>query len=147
VQLKPVPFRLFRDTPVDALTPNVLTLRIDPAHGTSFDFNVKTPGPVMQVGPVQSSFDYGDFFAERANVGYETLLYDCMLGDETLFQRADSIETSWCAVDDVLHPKSGGAMPVHGYAAGSEGPAEADALLARDGHAWRPLKQDAVQKK
>jgi glucose-6-phosphate 1-dehydrogenase len=70
-----------------------------------------------------------------------------MLGDETLFQRADSIETSWCAVDDVLHPKSGGAMPVHGYAAGSEGPAEADALLARDGHAWRPLKRDAVQKK
>nr|WKF59690.1 Glucose-6-phosphate 1-dehydrogenase [Paraburkholderia busanensis] len=147
VQLKPVPFRLFRDTPVDALTPNVLTLRIDPAHGTSFDFNVKTPGPVMQVGAVQSSFDYADFFAERANVGYETLLYDCMLGDETLFQRADSIETSWAAVDDVLHPKHGGAQPVHGYAAGSEGPAEADALLARDGHAWRPLKQDPVEKK
>jgi glucose-6-phosphate 1-dehydrogenase len=147
VQLKPVPFRLFRDTPVDALTPNVLTLRIDPAHGTSFDFNVKTPGPVMQVGAVQSSFDYGDFFTERANVGYETLLYDCMLGDETLFQRADSIETSWAAVDEVLHPKSGGAMPVRGYPAGSEGPKEADALLARDGHAWRPLKQDAVQKK
>ncbi|MFL9948533.1 glucose-6-phosphate dehydrogenase [Paraburkholderia agricolaris] len=147
VQLKPVPFRLFRDTPVDALTPNVLTLRIDPAHGTSFDFNVKTPGPLMQIGAVQSSFDYADFFAEKANVGYETLLYDCMLGDETLFQRADSIETSWAAVDDVLHPKTGGAMPVHGYPAGSEGPAEADALLARDGHAWRPLKRDAVEKK
>jgi glucose-6-phosphate 1-dehydrogenase len=147
VQLKPVPFRLFRDTPVDALTPNVLTLRIDPAHGTSFDFNVKTPGPVMQIGAVQSSFDYADFFAERANVGYETLLYDCMLGDETLFQRADSIETSWCAVDDVLHPRTGGALPVHGYAAGSEGPAQADELLARDGRAWRPLKREAVQKK
>ncbi|MBN3845798.1 glucose-6-phosphate dehydrogenase [Paraburkholderia sp. Ac-20342] len=147
VQLKPVPFRLFRDTPVDALTPNVLTLRIDPAHGTSFDFNVKTPGPVMQVGAVQSSFDYADFFAERANVGYETLLYDCMLGDATLFQRADSIETSWCAVDDVLHPKRGGALAVHGYAAGSEGPAAADALLARDGHAWRPLQRSAVEKK
>jgi glucose-6-phosphate 1-dehydrogenase len=144
---KRLAFRLFRDTPVDALTPNVLTLRIDPAHGTSFDFNVKTPGPVMQVGGVQSSFDYADFFAERANVGYETLLYDCMLGDATLFQRADSIETSWCAVDDVLHPKSGGAMPVHGYAAGSEGPAQADALLARDGHAWRPLQQHVVEKK
>ncbi|HEY2021595.1 glucose-6-phosphate dehydrogenase [Paraburkholderia sp.] len=147
VQLKPVPFRLFRDTPVDALTPNVLTLRIDPAHGTSFDFNVKTPGPVMQVGAVQSSFDYNDFFAERANVGYETLLYDCMLGDETLFQRADSIETSWCAVDEVLHPKIGGPIEVHGYPAGSEGPAEADALLARDGHAWRPLRPDAAGKK
>jgi glucose-6-phosphate 1-dehydrogenase len=141
VQLKPVPFRLFRDTPVDALTPNVLTIRIDPTHGSSFDFNVKVPGPVMRVGAVQSSFDYDDFFDERANVGYETLLYDCMLGDATLFQRADSIETAWCAVDDVLHPKSGGAVPVHGYAAGSDGPAEADALLARDGHVWRPLQQ------
>ncbi|TCK37905.1 glucose-6-phosphate 1-dehydrogenase [Paraburkholderia sp. BL8N3] len=138
VQLKTVPFRLFRDTPVDRLTPNVLTLRIDPAHGTSFDFNVKVPGPVMQIGAAQSSFSYGDFFTERPNVGYETLLYDCMLGDETLFQRADSIETSWAVADPVLHPKDG-PLPVHGYAAGSEGPAEADALLAADGRAWRSL--------
>ena len=141
VQLKAVPFRLFRDTPVNALTPNVLTLRIDPTHGTSFDFNVKAPGPVMQMGAVQSSFNYGDFFDEQPNVGYETLLYDCMLGDETLFQRADSIETSWAAVDDVLHPKSG-LLPVHGYPAGSQGPAEADALLASSGHSWRPLSKD-----
>jgi glucose-6-phosphate 1-dehydrogenase len=146
VQLKAVPFRMFRDTPVDALTPNVLTLRIDPTHGTSFDFNVKTPGPVMQIGAVQSAFNYGDFFAERPNVGYETLLYDCMLGDVTLFQRADSIETSWAVVEDVLHPK-GKPLPVHGYPAGSEGPAEADALLARDGHTWRPLQHDADGKK
>ncbi|WP_133646545.1 glucose-6-phosphate dehydrogenase [Paraburkholderia flava] len=146
VQLKPVPFRLFRDTPVDALTPNVMTLRIDPAHGTTFDFNVKVPGPVMQIGAVQSTFDYSNFFAERANVGYETLLYDCMLGDETLFQRADSIEATWAAVEDVLHPK-GGAVQVHGYPAGSEGPKESDALLARDGRAWRPLVQEPAAKK
>ncbi|WP_322052868.1 glucose-6-phosphate dehydrogenase [Paraburkholderia bannensis] len=139
VQLKSVPFRLFRDTPVDALTPNVLTLRIDPSHGTSFDFNVKTPGPVMEIGAVRSSFDYDDFFAQHANVGYETLLYDCMLGDATLFQRADSIEATWAAVDDVLHPKHGEAVPVHGYASGSAGPAQADALLAQDGRAWRTL--------
>jgi glucose-6-phosphate 1-dehydrogenase len=137
VQLKSVPFRLFRDTPVDALTPNVLTLRIDPSHGTSFDFNVKTPGPVMQIGAVRSSFNYDDFFRAPANVGYETLLYDCMLGDETLFQRADSIEATWAAVDDVLHPKHDATIPVHDYAAGSAGPAEADALLARDSRAWR----------
>ncbi|WP_321846869.1 glucose-6-phosphate dehydrogenase [Paraburkholderia bannensis] len=139
VQLKSVPFRLFRDTPVDALTPNVLTLRIDPSHGTSFDFNVKTPGPLMEIGAVRSSFDYDDFFAQHANVGYETLLYDCMLGDATLFQRADSIEATWAAVDDVLHPKNGEAVPVHGYASGSAGPAQADALLAQDGRAWRTL--------
>lgn len=139
VQLKSVPFRLFRDTPVDALTPNVLTLRIDPSHGTSFDFNVKTPGPVMEIGAVRSSFDYDDFFAQHANVGYETLLYDCMLGDATLFQRADSIEATWAAVDGVLHPKDGASVPVHAYASGSAGPEEADALLAQDGRAWRTL--------
>jgi glucose-6-phosphate 1-dehydrogenase len=138
VQLKAVPFLLFRDTPVDTLKPNVLTLRIDPEHGTSFDFNVKVPGPVMQVGPVKSTFKYGDFYDEKPNVGYETLLYDCMLGDETLFQRADSIETSWAAVDAVLHPE-GGALPVHGYTAGSAGPKEADELLQADGRAWRSL--------
>ncbi|MGF6595953.1 glucose-6-phosphate 1-dehydrogenase [Paraburkholderia sp. GAS448] len=138
VHLKTVPFRLFRDTAVDTLTPNVLTLRIDPTHGTSFDFNVKVPGPMMQIGPVQSAFNYSDFFAEGANVGYETLLYDCMLGDETLFQRADSIETSWAAVENVLHPKDG-PLPVHGYPAGNAGPEESDQLLARDGRTWRPL--------
>ncbi|WP_043288753.1 glucose-6-phosphate dehydrogenase [Paraburkholderia oxyphila] len=139
LQLRRVPFRLFRDTPVDALTPNVLTLRIDPTHGTSFDFSVKTPGPVMQIGAVQSSFDYDDFFTEQTNIGYETLLYDCMLGDQTLFQRADSIEAAWAAVDGVLHPKDGAAVRVQAYAAGSEGPAEAQALLAQDGRAWRAL--------
>jgi glucose-6-phosphate 1-dehydrogenase len=145
VQLKAVPFLLFRDTPVDTLVPNVLTLRIDPEHGTTFDFNVKVPGPVMQVGAVKSSFKYGDFFDEKPNVGYETLLYDCMLGDETLFQRADSIETSWAAVDGVLHPE-GGPLPVHGYTAGSAGPKEADELLKADGRAWRPLADEHTQK-
>ncbi|CAG9215973.1 Glucose-6-phosphate 1-dehydrogenase [Paraburkholderia caribensis] len=139
VQLKRVPFLMFRNTPVEALTPNVFTLRIDPAHGTRFDFNVKVPGPAMQIGAVRSAFNYNDFFDERANVGYETLLYDCMLGDETLFQRADSIESSWCAVDRVLHPE-GGPLPVYGYPAGSSGPAQADELLARDGRAWRSLQ-------
>jgi glucose-6-phosphate 1-dehydrogenase len=138
VQLKSVPYRLFRDTPVDTLVPNVLTLRIDPEHGTTFDFNVKVPGPVMQLNAVKSSFNYSDFFEEKANVGYETLLYDCMLGDETLFQRADGIETAWAAVEAVTHPQAG-ALPVHGYPAGSAGPKEADALLAADGRAWRPL--------
>jgi glucose-6-phosphate 1-dehydrogenase len=145
IQLKTVPFLLFRDTPVESLTPNVFTIRIDPAHGTSFDFNVKVPGPIMQIGPVRSKFDYADFFAERANVGYETLLYDCMLGDETLFQRADSIETAWAAVDKVLHPDT--PLEVHGYAAGSAGPKAADDLLAADGRAWRPLTDTQVQKK
>jgi glucose-6-phosphate 1-dehydrogenase len=147
VQLKRIPFRLFRDTPVDALTPNVLTLSIDPSHGTTFDFNVKVPGPAMQISAVQSSFDYDDFFAQRANVGYETLLYDAMIGDETLFQRADGVEAAWRAVEGVLHPLDGGTIEPHGYAAGSDGPAEAAALLAREGRAWRPLVPRATRNK
>ncbi len=115
----------------------MFTIRIDPTHATSFDFNVKVPGPVMQISPVRSKFDYADFFAECANVGYETLLYDCMLGDETLFQCADSIKTAWAAVDRVLHPDQ--PLEVHGYAAGSAGPKAADDLLAVNGRAWRPL--------
>jgi glucose-6-phosphate 1-dehydrogenase len=145
VYLKAAPLQIFRDTPVDTLKHNVLTLRVDPSHGTSFAFNVKMPGPVMQVSPVQAAFDYDDFFSQRPNVGYETLLYDCMLGDQTLFQRADSIETSWAAVDAVLHPRSG-EVPVRDYPAGSAGPAEADALLARDGHAWMPLDRQPAEK-
>jgi glucose-6-phosphate 1-dehydrogenase len=96
---------------------------------------------------VHSSFDYDDFFAEHANVGYETLLYDCMLGDQTLFQRADGIEAAWSTVDGVLHPELDAALPVYEYAAGSEGPAQADALLARDGRAWRTLAQTQAKKK
>ncbi len=132
-----MPFLLFRDTPVDTLTPNVSTLHIDPAHGTSFDFNVKVPGPLMRIGAVRSKFDHDDFFSGRPNVGYETLLYDCMLGDETLFQRADSIETAWAAVDHVLYPDK--PLELHGYPAGSAGPKPADDLLAADGRAWRTL--------
>ena len=137
VHFKPPPYRLFRDTPVTDLAPNVLRLRISPDPGAVTTMNVKRPGPQMHLAPVDTGFRYGDFFDPAPSVGYETLLYDCMMGDATLFQRADNIEAGWAAVEPLL--KAWADAPVALYPAGSAGPSEADALLARDGHAWLPL--------
>ena len=110
---------------------------IDPERGIETRFGVKVPGPEMRLGRAAMAFRCGDIFPERPNVGYETILHDCMLGDATLFQRADNVEAGWAAVQPLLDAwRTGGPEP---YAAGGEGPAGADALLARDGRSWRPL--------
>jgi len=85
-------------------------------------------------------FAYGTFFKDAPETGYETLLYDCMIGDATLFQRADNVEAGWTAVQPILDAwAETPAKDFPNYVAGSDGPEAADALLARDGHAWRPL--------
>jgi len=122
-------------------TPDTLRLRIDPEQGLSLDLNAKRPGPEMRLGRVVAAFEYGDFFHETPSVGYETLLYDCMTGDATLFQRADGIEAAWTAVEPLL--EAWRDAPVASYAAGSDGPEEAVRLAARDGHAWLPLGDTA----
>jgi glucose-6-phosphate 1-dehydrogenase len=139
IHYKPAPYRMFRDTPVEELTPNVVRLLIDPEQGTETLFMAKVPGPEMRLGRVDMSMRYKDFFQERANVGYETLLYDCMMGDATLFQRADAIEASWAAVQPVLDAWGRGEGSLDTYAAGSEGPAAADEMLERDGRHWLKL--------
>ena len=140
VQLKPPACGLFRDT-AGSGTPDLINLQIGPGQGVEAQFNVKIPGPALRVGQATMGFRYADLFAERPNVGYETLLYDCMMGDVTLFQRADNIEAGWAAVEPLLDSwKSGGEPEM--YASGSDGPAGADALLARDGRSWRPLTGD-----
>ncbi len=136
---KPAPYRMFRDTLVEALTPNVVRLLIDPDQGIETQFDAKVPGPEMRLGRVETSMRYKDYFKERPNVGYETLLYDCMAGDATLFQRADAIEASWRAVQPLLESWGRGEGEVEAYEAGSQGPAGADALLARDGRSWQRL--------
>ena len=137
---KPAPYRMFRDTPVDKLTPNIVRLLIDPDQGIETQFDAKVPGPEMRLGRVGSSLRYKDFFSEKPNVGYETLLYDCMIGDTTLFQRADAIEASWRAVQPLLESWGRGEGEVETYPAGSEGPQGAADLLAHDGRTW--LKVD-----
>jgi glucose-6-phosphate 1-dehydrogenase len=140
IQFKQAPFALFRDTPVERLTPNDLILQIQPEEGATLRFSAKIPGPNVNMDGVEMKFNYKDHFNAAPNTGYETLIYDCMIGDATLFQRADNIEAGWRVVQPALEAwaKDGAkALPI--YPAGSSGPSEADALLARDGRRWRPI--------
>jgi len=140
VQFRQAPYALFRDTPVDRLPANILTLRIQPDEGLSLSFSAKRPGAEIEIDGVEMDFAYRDYFAPLASVGYETLIYDCLIGDATLFQRADTVEAAWCAVQGLLNAwASAPADDFPNYAAGSAGPAAADRLLARNGHAWLPI--------
>jgi glucose-6-phosphate 1-dehydrogenase len=140
IQFKQAPFALFRGTPVERLTPNDLILHIQPEEGVTVRFGAKIPGPSMHMGDVEMKFDYRDSFNAVPNTGYETLIYDCMIGDATLFKRADSIEAGWRVAQPVLDAWAEdrtAELPI--YPAGSSGPMEADALLTRDGRRWRVI--------
>ena len=144
IQFKQAPLTLFHGTPVECLTSNDLTLNIQPEEGVSLRFGAKVPGPAMRIGDVEMRFNYGDYFHATPSNGYETLLYDCMIGDASLFQRADTIEAAWAIIQpglDTWAEDRVNGLPL--YAAGSEGPAEADELIQRDGRKWRPIKARA----
>jgi glucose-6-phosphate 1-dehydrogenase len=142
LRFKPAPHLLFRDTPVDKIAADWMVLRIQPDEGIALAFNAKVPGPVVRLERVHMDFLYKDYFRAAPSTGYETLIYDCMIGDPTLFQRADNIESGWAVVQPILDAwKDGGA--IEPYRAGSDGPPSADALLARDGRAWRPIERSA----
>jgi glucose-6-phosphate 1-dehydrogenase len=138
IQFKRVPLSLFRHTPVDHLTPNQLVLRLQPNEGISLRFGAKIPGATVRIGTVNMDFCYADYFGSTPTTGYETLLYDAMNGDATLFQRADGVERGWSVVAPLLDVWK--ALPPRNfpnYTAGTWGPEEADQLLARDGRSWR----------
>ena len=142
IQFRRAPFVLFRDTEVDKLTPNQLVLHIQPEEGISLRFAAKTPGPVMRLGIVDMDFEYADYFGEQPSTGYERLLHDCMIGDATLFQRADMVEAGWSVVSPLLDVWT--ALPPRNfpnYAAGSWGPKDADELIEKDGRRWRNFEK------
>jgi glucose-6-phosphate 1-dehydrogenase len=131
---------LFKAADVEHTNPNWLILRIQPDEGMSLEFAAKRPGLTMQLSPVSMDFAYKSFFKMAPSTGYETLLYDCMIGDATLFQRADMVEAGWAAVQPILDAwASVRPTDFPNYVAGSAGPSASDVLLARDGRAWRPL--------
>ncbi|QWT18630.1 glucose-6-phosphate dehydrogenase [Bacillus sp. NP157] len=140
IRFKSAPMAPFRGTGMDAFGPDWLVLQIQPDEGISLQFDVKRPGPRVELAPVRMDFKYADWFRAEPNVGYETLLYDCMTGDATLFQRADMVEACWRAVQPVLDDW-GQRVPADfpNYASGSAGPASSDTLLAMGGRSWRPL--------
>ena len=140
IQFKRVPFAIFRNTPVEALTPNVLALQIQPDEGISLQFGAKKPGPEISLGRVRMDFRYRDYFHTEPSTGYETLVYDCMIGDATLFQRADSVEAGWAVVQPILdlwHRDNN--VPLEFYPAGTAGPEAADRLLTRSRRKWRSI--------
>jgi glucose-6-phosphate 1-dehydrogenase len=141
IKFKQAPFAMFRDTPVDRLAQNFLVLGIAPSECITLKFNAKVPGPSIGLTGVGMTFRYGDYFDAAPSTGYETLLYDCMIGDAILFQRADGIEAGWRVVQPFLDAwRNAGGEGLATYKAGSEGPTEADHLLARDGRRWRPIE-------
>lgn len=140
IQFKQAPSLLFRDTPIDELAPNFLVLRVQPNEGITMQFGAKVPGPTMKMGKVAMNFCYSDYFNSAPTTGYETLIYDCAIGDATLFQRSDNVELGWSVVKpmlDVWQNLPYGHFP--NYGAGSWGPIEADQLLERDGRKWREI--------
>jgi glucose-6-phosphate 1-dehydrogenase len=140
IKFKQAPFAMFRDTPVDKLSQNFLVISTEPVEGIELQFNTKVPGPAIDIDGVEMKFRYKDYFKAEPSTGYETLIYDCMIGDNILFQRADSVEAGWRAVQPFLDAwHKSGARGLKIYDAGSEGPEEADDLLGRDGRSWRKL--------
>jgi glucose-6-phosphate 1-dehydrogenase len=140
VKFKQAPFAMFRDTPVDRLAQNFLIMSIQPEECIGLQFNAKMPGPVIAISGVDMTFKYQDYFDAAPSTGYETLIYDCMIGDAILFQRADGVEAGWRVVQPFLDAwRNAGPNGLAAYRAGSEGPEEADQLLARDGRRWRPI--------
>jgi glucose-6-phosphate 1-dehydrogenase len=135
IQFKRAPDVLFRETPTGHLAPNFMVLRIQPDEGVSLRFAAKVPGHSVALTDVSMDFRYADYFAAEPWTGYETLIYDCLIGDSTLFQRADNIEAGWAAVQPFRDAWAGGG-DLHLYRAGSSGPDAANALLARDGREW-----------
>jgi glucose-6-phosphate 1-dehydrogenase len=140
IKFKQAPFAMFRDTPVDRLSQNFLVISTEPTEGIELQFNTKVPGPTINIDGVEMKFRYKDYFKTAPSTGYETLIYDCMIGDNILFQRADGVEAGWTAVQPFIEAwKKAGARGLKIYDPGSEGPEEADDLLARDGRSWRKL--------
>jgi glucose-6-phosphate 1-dehydrogenase len=140
IQFKRTPLQIFQDTAGHKLRTNQLVIQIQPEEGMMLSFGAKIPGSTVRVGSVDMSCEYAQYFKTEPKTGYEILLYDCMIGDQTLFQRADMVEAGWSVVDPVLDVWR--AVPSRrfpNYAAGTWGPKEADDLLERDGRKWRSI--------
>ena len=141
IQFKAPPLTLFRGEGVAEIEPNRLDLHIQPDESIAVQVKAKRPGSAIRLAPVKLAFDYTDFGPVPAATGYERLLYDAMVGDTTLFHRADEVQSAWRVLTPVLDLwASLPARDFPNYAAGSAGPAAADELLRRDGRRWAELR-------
>ena len=140
IRFHQAPYTLFRGTDVQKLNPNWMILRIQPDEGIAIEFAAKHPGTTVKLNTVSMDFDYKNYFQIAHNTGYETLIYDCMIGDATLFKREDNVIAGWKVVQPILDAWANHSpADFPNYASGDSGPTSAEELLARDGRAWRPL--------
>jgi glucose-6-phosphate 1-dehydrogenase len=139
IRFRPVPHLPFAPTDQSGdVEPNELVLAVQPDEGASLKIVAKVPGQTMNVRPVQMEFNYGESFLGASPEAYERLLHDALRGDATLFTRADEVEAEWRIVDPILAAWASGSGPAP-YEAGSQGPPEADELLAVRGRSWRRI--------
>jgi glucose-6-phosphate 1-dehydrogenase len=137
IQFKRAPLMLFRDVNVESLMPNRLIIQIQPEEGISLSFGAKIPGPLVRIGTVNMDFHYKNYFGSKPTTGYERLLYDCMLGDATLFQRADMVESAWAVVEPILDVWK--ALPPRdfpNYRPMTWGPQKSNDLMKDDARSW-----------
>jgi glucose-6-phosphate 1-dehydrogenase len=140
MHFKRTPHALFANVAEDAIYPNIVSLRIQPDEAVRVTFGAKRPGTAMRTATVQMDFSYETGFGVQSPTAYETLLLDAIEGDATLFTRRDEVDNEWRLITPILDAWRDSTLPpLETYAAGSHGPAAADELLARNGHAWRPL--------
>ncbi len=137
IQFRRVPHQSFPDSAVGNWQPNRLIIHIQPNEGILLRFQAKRPGPTMRLNPVDMHFFYKDAFKTSPPEAYETLLLDVMLGDATLFMRADQVEAAWSVVTQILEGwEAISPVDFPNYQAGTWGPEEAEVLIARDGRSW-----------
>lgn len=137
IRFRQAPHRVFRG---ENLEENSLVLNIQPDEGISLSFGAKSPGAQMHIQSVTMDFQYKRAFGSGPRSAYSTLINDCIRGEATLFDRADSVEAAWALVDPILDAwKSASAPPFPNYRAGSDGPRAADDLASSDGRRWRAL--------
>jgi glucose-6-phosphate 1-dehydrogenase len=138
VTLKPVPHLAFQAEGSVGVQPNQLILTVQPNEGVSLSLGAKIPGTRMRIRPVNMEFLYGTSFLSQSPEAYERLIMDAMRGDPTLFTRNDEVEAQWRIIDPILERWEKGADPIADYAAGTQGPDEADKIL-KPGHRWRAI--------
>jgi glucose-6-phosphate 1-dehydrogenase len=138
VSLKPVPHLAFEAQGSVGVQPNQIILAIQPNEGVSISLGAKIPGTRMRIRPVNMEFLYGTSFLSQSPEAYERLILDAMRGDATLCTRNDEVEAQWRIIDPILEAWAKDDTPLPTYPAGSQGPEEANSILA-PGHRWRAI--------
>ena len=139
VTFKQVPHSLFASAGLDDIAPNVLVMKIQPEEGLSLSFQAKRPGSKLCMGTLNMDFSYEDVFGIKMPESYQRLLLDCMLGDQTLFMRFDTLETTWQFLDPIQKAWAKDTSTLPEYKIASQDFTEADNLIQQDNRTWRKM--------